>query len=243
MKSAPRQVSSLEKLCLRDASTEMFRVLTSSQVLLVVNTNTLYRQEVDVKSRIFLILWSSTLLSKRKLKTNFGIRNGVLWSTTIFRKYEWTCVVIICSKLNNSWTTFISESMTAESGQNLLENGRDCEKLKVGFIYLLWLSTFVLAYKLSFQRFFIIYFMRSTSNFVWNISYVFQVNICVWLFCNANAFHYEHVVGIIKSFMLLIIVWSPEMYVFFHKLQSENSLRSLANSWYRFLRVLPNTSG
>ena len=27
--------------------------------------------------------------------------------------------------------------MTAESGQNLLENGRDCEKLKVGFIYLL----------------------------------------------------------------------------------------------------------
>ena len=76
MKSAPRQVSILERPCLRDASAEMFLVLTKSQVLLIVNTNPLYQQEVDVKSRIFIsILWSSTLLPKHKLKTNFGICN------------------------------------------------------------------------------------------------------------------------------------------------------------------------
>ena len=92
-----------------------------------------------------------------------------------------------------------------------------------------------MAFNLSFQNFFIIYFPGSTSNFVWNISYVLQLNICVWLFCNANAIRYEHVVGIIKSFMMLLcdVNLSPEMYVFFHKLQSENSLRLLAISFLR----------
>lgn len=56
------------------------------------------------------------LLFKCKLKINFGICNGVLWLIIIFRKYEWICVVIICSKLNNLWIIFISESMIVESG-------------------------------------------------------------------------------------------------------------------------------
>ena len=78
MKSAPRRVSILEKPCLRDASAEMF------QVLLIVNTNPLYQQEVDVKSRFFLILWSSTLLPKHKLKTNFGICNVAFYDRQQF---------------------------------------------------------------------------------------------------------------------------------------------------------------
>ena len=91
MKSAPRQVSILERPCLRDASAEMFLVLTKSQVLLIVNTNPLYQQEVDVKSRICFNSLVVNVVAQTQIKNKFWhLQYGILWLTTILRKCEWT---------------------------------------------------------------------------------------------------------------------------------------------------------